>query len=86
MEPDELLPQQRAGVIILRLAQGAGLTTREVALLTGVTPRRARELLAALSQALPIYRSDAGVWEICRRDEEWAAVALPGGVVWWVRL
>jgi hypothetical protein len=61
IDPRELLAQQRSALIALDLAQGARLTTREVAERTGLGYCGAYLMLSKLSAILPIY-CEAGQW------------------------
>lgn len=57
MDPDteDLTPQERAAIIAWWLARGEELTTHDVARYTGLSIRRAQELLNELSRVIPIY-------------------------------
>lgn len=61
MDPCELLSQQRAALLAIRLREGRAMTTSEAADALGFTPRAAAYLLEKLSEVLPLYR-DHGQW------------------------
>lgn len=58
----DMTPQERAAVVAWRLAQGAELTTQDIADATGLTIRRARGLANELSRVIPIHCID-GYWQ-----------------------
>lgn len=59
-EPETSL--ERQAVIVWYLAHGMALSTREAAILMGVSDQRARKLLCDLARVLPLYRDDDWVW------------------------
>lgn len=58
-------PSERVALVVWYMAHGMGLSTREVARLTGLQPRNARELMYRVSRILPVYQEE-GVWLICK--------------------
>lgn len=62
-------PSERVALVVWWLAHGEGLTTKQVALLTGLQMRSARELLYSISRVLPIYQ-DGSIWQVCAVREE----------------
>ena len=61
--------QEKAALIAWHLAHGEGMTTGEVASLTGLTQSGAWRLMDRLSRVLPIYRDDGGMWSVCMLKE-----------------
>jgi hypothetical protein len=62
--PDrEFTPRLRAAVVAWSLLKGDRLTTRDVADMCNFSVRSAQSLLCLLSDKLPIYCDDAGVWQ-----------------------
>lgn len=61
-------PSERVAVIVLALARGRGLTTRQTAELTGLTLHGAYSMLCRISRSLPIYKDDAGIWKLIDDD------------------
>lgn len=59
--PTELLSQQRAALLAIRLREGRAMTTTEAADALGLSDRGALYLLEKLSEVLPLYR-DHGCW------------------------
>lgn len=55
MATDEWTPSERVGIVVWHLAHGEGLTTREIAELTGLTESGAWRLISRLCRRLPIY-------------------------------
>ena len=60
-EPDT--PAERIAIIVWHLAHGEGLTTAQVAEITGLNLRGARKLMASVSRVLPVCQV-AGTWEV----------------------
>lgn len=58
----DLVPQQRAALVAIKLHQGAALTPLQVAALCGVSGRQAYNILDVLSCILPIYRDEDHLW------------------------
>lgn len=69
MDDPELTPTERAAVVTWWFAHGDGMTAADVARLTGLSVHGARAMLARLARKIPIYRTDAGVWEVCALGE-----------------
>ena len=65
MNQSEYQPQQRAALVAWWLAYGEELRTRDVARLTGLSMRGARDLLYCLAGVLPLYQDKHRVWQIC---------------------
>ena len=65
-EPDT--PQERAGLVVWHLAHGEGMTTCQVASLTGKSERAARKMMLGLCRVLPICREN-GIWQALFLDE-----------------
>lgn len=55
-------PTERTAVIVALLAHGHGLTTREAAVLTGLTRHGAYVMLCRISRVFPIFQDDGGQW------------------------
>lgn len=69
--------QEKAALIAWHLAHGEGMTTGEVASMTGLTQAGARFLMNRLVRVLPIYRNKDGIWEVCMPEElAYAGVCL----------
>lgn len=66
MTPDT--PSERVALVVWALAHGDGLTTRQVANMTGVKPRAAYAMMCAISRVLPIHQ-ERYIWKICTKDE-----------------
>jgi len=61
-------PSERVAVIVLALARGRGLTTREAAELTGLTMQGAYVLLCRLSRVLPLCQDADAQWQLIDND------------------
>lgn len=61
-------PSERVAVIVLALARGRGLTTRQAAELTGLTLNGAFVLLCRISRVLPLRQEDGGQWQLIDDD------------------
>jgi hypothetical protein len=61
--------QEKAALVAWHLAHGEGMSTAEIARLTGLTWGGAWHLMNRLSRVLPIYRDDSGVWAVCVLSE-----------------
>ena len=59
---EEYTPQEKAALVAWHLAHGEGMRTCEVVAMTGLTWRRAYELMCRLSRVIPICQDEAGVW------------------------
>ena len=57
-------PSERVAVIVLALARGRGLTTRQAAELTGLTLNGAYVLLCRISRVLPLCQDEAAQWQL----------------------
>lgn len=57
----DLVPQQRAALVAIKLHQGAALTPRQVASFVGVSERESYNILTSLSAVLPIFK-DGCLW------------------------
>ena len=69
--------QEKAALITWHLAHGEGMTTAEIAMMTGMTWAGAWFLMERLSRVLPIYRDDYGIWLVCAlRELEYAGMKL----------
>jgi len=69
--------QEKAALIAWHLAHGEGMTTNEVAEITGLTWGGAWRLMDRLSRVLPIYRDEDGMWSVCALKElAYAGVCL----------
>jgi hypothetical protein len=74
---DDYTAQERAALIAWHLAHGEGITTAEIANMTGLTWAGAWYLMERLARVLPIYRDDRGYWQVCALKElEYAGVKL----------
>ena len=64
----ELTAYQRSARVMLRLAEGATLTTDEVMRLTGLRRSGALKLLGQLAQLhdVPLYECQRGVWRMMK--------------------
>lgn len=62
-------PSERVAVVVWWLAHGEGLTTRQVATLTGLSRQKAWVMLCNLSRVLPIYQDEKFVWQVCANRE-----------------
>lgn len=62
-EFDDLTVTIRTTKIVVKFMLGAKLTTKQVAEITGLTPRGALYLLNGIAIALPIYEI-GGVWQM----------------------
>lgn len=62
-------PSQRMALVVFALANGEGLTTRNVMEMTRLGRRAAQKLMESLSGVLPIYRDEDDVWQICFTEE-----------------
>lgn len=60
---------QRAGFVVLWLWQGARLSNKDVARLTGMTRWGAQKMMETLSAALPIVQV-AGQWQWMSKDDK----------------
>jgi len=63
--PEDLVAQQRAGLLVMYLMLGRSYTVDDAARLLGLKPRGARYLLQKLSGVLPIAQED-GAWQWVR--------------------
>lgn len=63
-------PSERVAVIVLALARGRGLTTRQAAELTGLNKRSAFDLLCRISRVLPICQDEQRLWYLISEDPE----------------
>jgi len=67
--------QEKAALIAWHLAHGEGMTTAEIASLTGLSWQGARHLMDRLARVLPIYQDDVGAWSVCAFKElEYAGI------------
>ena len=64
MSNAEYSAQEKAALIAWHLAHGEGMTTAEVASITGLSWTGAWFLMNRLSRVLPIYRNESGVWTV----------------------
>lgn len=72
----EYTPREKVALVVWHLAHGDGLSTANVADMTGLTRQGAWELMICLSRVLPIYQ-DGGIWQVCTlRELEYAGVAF----------
>jgi hypothetical protein len=63
--PEELLAQQRAAIIVWRLAQGERFTTAEVAEITGMGYVGAWCMMWKIEAVLPpLCQDDEGCWRV----------------------
>lgn len=60
---NEYTAQERAALIALRLADGAEMTTREIAEETGLSPNAAWYMMQKISRVIPIYQNGTGAWK-----------------------
>lgn len=58
-------PSERVALVVWWLVHGEGLTTKQVAKITGLTMGTAWRLMARISRVLPIYQDDNYVWQLC---------------------
>jgi hypothetical protein len=65
----EYTAQEKAALVSWHLAHGEGMSTAEVATITGLTWGGAWHLMNRLSRVLPIYRDESGVWAVCVLNE-----------------
>jgi molybdenum-dependent DNA-binding transcriptional regulator ModE len=66
MPDDDLLPTERAAVLVRRLTLGEAITTAQAARLVGVSRQAAWLMLTKLSRVLPIVQDRDGgrlVWK-----------------------
>ena len=69
--------QEKAALITWHLAHGAGMQTRDVAKLTGLTMVGAWYMMQRLARVIPVYQDDRGVWIVCAVLElEYAGIKL----------
>ncbi len=77
MSDTDYTAQEKAALIAWHLAHGEGMTTADVASITGLTWGGAWWLMTRLSRVLPIYRDDDGVWAVSACKElEYAGICL----------
>ena len=60
----EYTSQQKAALVAWHLAHGEAMTTANVATLTGLDRVGAWKLMCMLSNVIPIYQDDAGLWQV----------------------
>lgn len=65
----DLLPDQRAALVMYWLCHGESLRTRQVATMFCVSYATAYRLLCHISQVTPIYNAQ-GVWQVCAMKEQ----------------
>jgi len=53
---------ERATIVSWRLAEGAALSTREIAEMVGVTRQAAHYMMDSISRVAPVYRGDDSRW------------------------
>ena len=67
--------QEKAALVTWHLAHGEGMTTTEIARMTGLTWQGAWLLMTHLAHVLPIYQDDNRRWVVCVLKElEYAGV------------
>lgn len=62
-------PSERVALVVWHLAHGEALTTELVSQITGITLRRAYDLMCRVSRVIPIYQGDGHVWQVCTLRE-----------------
>jgi hypothetical protein len=63
LEPDELTTIRRTALVVKVLCDGYGLTTHQVAEMTGLTMQGARYMLKNIESEIGAHRED-GVWQL----------------------
>ena len=70
LAPQELVPQERAALVMWHLTRNIGLTTFQVAKLTGITRQGAWAMMMRLARVTPIYCNEQGNWELIQENSE----------------
>ena len=77
MTESEYTPREKVALVVWHLAHGDGLSTANVAEMTGLTRQGAWELMVCLSRVIPIYQDNRQIWQVCAlRELEYAGVAF----------
>ena len=66
----DLVPQERAALVMWHLTRGASLTTFQVAELTGISRQGAWAMLMRLARVTPIYCNEQGNWALIQEKSE----------------
>lgn len=67
----ELTGEERVAVVVWHLAHGEGLTTLQIARMTGLKWHAAYRLMTRISRKIPIYLEDR-----CGGDRRWQVCAM----------
>lgn len=68
MSGEEYTSQEKAADVVWRLANGEGVTVREVADDFGMTRQGAYKMLCIVSRVIPIAANSTGIWQ---RFDNW---------------
>ena len=60
----DLLAQEKAAIVVWKLAQGAALLTSEISDLTGMSRQGAWAMMTTISRVIPIWCDSEGKWRV----------------------
>lgn len=70
MTPDLETTSERVAIVVWYLAFNLGLSTKEVAKITGMKKDSALRMMYRISRVLPIYQDDAYIWRKCETTSD----------------